>query len=283
MSAHTANPERITPRRLKGLGLSDAPRNWFGGDPFMTALFNAMSLVFPPGERYFMRSVRALSDQVRDPQLRRDVRGFLAQESLHSREHADFNGWLTSFGIDANRVMDGIDERLRYLHENRSPLRNLAITCALEHFTAIMAEAWLLDDDLRVEAHPAVRDLWTWHALEELEHRAVAFDVYQEVGGEYRTRATAMALMTLTFVIVLAFLQWRLLQQAHEDRNWRSIGRGLWRAWGPRGLFSSLIGRYAAYYAPGFHPNKHDVSELLTRFDAALRDAGAYEPVAAVV
>jgi uncharacterized protein len=53
-----------------------------------------------------------------------------------------------------------------------------AFTTALSRFSF---ETKLLD---RVK-HPAARDLFQWHLVEELEHRTVAFDVYEHVCGGY--------------------------------------------------------------------------------------------------
>lgn len=271
---------RITPRTLSAPDLSGVPRHWLAGDPFLTSLFNALSLVFPGGERFFMESVRALRDQVKDPKLQADVRGFLAQEALHSREHASFNQWLTRFGINASGIMAGIDAGIAERKARRTPLQNLAVTCALEHFTAIMATGWLTDERLRADADERLRALWTWHALEEVEHKAVAFDVYQAAGGDYQTRVQIMMRITVGFMLGVSVVQMSLLTQEGRQRDYRNIAAGLFRLWGPRGMFSRLIPAYARYYLPRFHPSQHDQTALLARFDAELRAMGAVMPLA---
>src|SRR4029079_15061731 len=73
------------------------------------------------------------------------------------------------------------------------PISNLALTAALEHFTATLAELLLTDEDARAMfGEPAARDLFVWHALEESEHKAGAFDVYRAAGGTERMRRWTM-------------------------------------------------------------------------------------------
>ena len=73
-------------------------------------------------------------------------------------------------------------EGVRWSEENLSPLARLAATVALEHLTAILAAA-LLDgrSGSLAGADPRVAELWRWHAVEETEHKSVAFDVYAVV------------------------------------------------------------------------------------------------------
>ena len=61
--------------------LDEIPRYWFGGDPFMTRMFDALSLTFPDGERYFIQSVRLFRDQIQDPELQQRVADFIRQEA----------------------------------------------------------------------------------------------------------------------------------------------------------------------------------------------------------
>lgn len=273
---------RVVARKLTTPQLDGVPRDWLANDPFLSMFFNALSLLFPDGERYFMDAVRALREHVTEPQLQEDVRGFLAQEALHSREHAGFNSWLKRFGIDTDSMALAIAEQIEQRKARRTPLENLAVTSGLEHFTAIMAEAWLRDDELRAAADPRVRDMWTWHAIEEIEHKAVAFDVYRAAGGDYLTRIRFMAFISVAFTLSIARVQRSLLIKTGEQRNVRSMVRGLARLWGPGGTFTRVLPLYFRYYAPNFHPNDHDQSALRARFERELRRAGAFRDLTMV-
>ncbi len=264
-----AAAREIAPRPLKLNVPADTPRHWFDGDPYLTHVMNALSLTFPEGERLFIHAVRDAREHVKDPVLERQVRGFLAQESLHRREHDVFNAWLRTLGVDVDAYYREI-EALLSVDEPRAPaLVRLAVTCALEHFTAILAAQWLTRDDLRMRAHPNVRPLWTWHALEELDHKAVAFDVYRAAGGSYLLRVTIMLSVTVTFLLKVSSLHARLMRWDGQ----RSLGvwlRGFWRSWGPRGHFTALIPAYLRYFKPGFHPWENDDSALIAHFEREL-------------
>ena len=161
-----------------------------------------LSAVFPDGEDFFVRSVRHYRDDVTDPDLKRQVSGFIGQEAMHGREHRVFNDRLAALGYPVKRIERftkwGLGLRTKY-----APAKaNLAATAALEHFTATLAELVLTDDETRnMFGDNAVRDLFTWHALEESEHKAVAFDVYKAVGGSERLRVWTMTFLRWGFVL----------------------------------------------------------------------------------
>jgi predicted metal-dependent hydrolase len=274
-----AAAREIAPRRAKFTLGSDTPRYWLSGDPYVSHVLNALSLTFPEGERLFIVSVRDLAERLQDPLLARQVRGFLAQESLHRRVHAAFNEWLRALGVDVDRyyaeiaALLQIDQPEGARDEEFWTRRRaqLAVTCALEHFTAVLAELWLTRDDLRLGAHPDVRPLWTWHSIEELDHKSVAFDVYQATGGSYALRVLIMASVTVGFLWKVSSIHTRLMRDdgQRDPRTWL---RGLWRCWGPRGYFSTLLPAYLRYFRPDFHPWQHDDSALVRRFERELTE-----------
>src|SRR5438067_753159 len=167
------------------LDASAVPRDWNGGDPFATAFLSALSTLFPEGERFFVESVKKHADVITDEDLRARVAGFIGQEAMHGREHKALNTVLAANGYTpALRV----DPWLRWFLRRvvcrvLSPRSQLAATCALEHFTAIMAEQLLSLPRMHDDLHPSIRPLWLWHALEESEHKAVAFDVCRAARG----------------------------------------------------------------------------------------------------
>jgi uncharacterized protein len=268
----------IAPRALRTELPHEAPENWVDGDPFLTTFVSALSLTFPPGERFFTDAVRRVRSQLKDPALRAAVQGFLTQEALHSREHQRFNLWLSQHGVDALSIMRDIDAQIARRRATRGPVDDLAVVAALEHFTALLSDAWLADAELQERMPPTLRALWTWHAVEEIEHKSVAFDVYTAVGGDYRRRVRWMARITLGFVLGISVLQLRLLAQRGELRPSWSIASGLYRFWGPRGLMVRLVPQYLRYYLPSFHPSQHDQSSLYTHFEGLLREAGLTVP-----
>lgn len=165
--------------RRPALALSDdVPRHWFGGDAFATHYMDALSSVFPDGEAFFVRSVLRFRDRIDDPVLQRAVAGFAGQEAQHSREHERHLALLAAHGYTglarANRAMD----RAMWLQNRLLPRFSLAGTAASEHLTALLARRILERDAAFTRAMgPRMAELWRWHALEEAEHKSVAFDV----------------------------------------------------------------------------------------------------------
>ncbi len=267
MSTTAPEPASIQTRRMSfEESLQEVPRH-FGpdGDLLSSHIAACLSAVFPDGEDFFVRSVRHFRGDITDPVLKRQVAGFIGQEAMHGREHRAFNRRLSELGYPT-RFVERVTERGLALAEKVLPARtNLAVTAALEHYTATLAEQLLRDPDTRdLFGDDRVRDLFLWHALEESEHKAVAFDVYRAVGGTERVRRAAMNAVTLGFLggTLLAVVQSLATDRAAYNpvRLLRSARRFLRSSIISRDLLREL----RAYNRPGFHPSDRDASELLS-------------------
>jgi len=271
---HTYDPTRKVPTRRVALedSFADVPRHYAaGGDLVESHFAAALSAVFPPGEEFFVRSVRRFRDRITDPVLKQQVAGFIGQEAVHGREHRAFNDRLGQLGYPTKKVERLTDYLLRLRERLLSAKSNLAVTAALEHFTATLAELVLTSDEVQGEfGHPAVKQLFLWHALEESEHKAVAFDVYQAVGGSERTRVTTMRLLRVLFVSFMAvqmavslaadpatYRPGALLASLRHFRRSPLVSRELWR-------------QLKDYDRPGFHPLDHDNTALVEEWRARL-------------
>src|SRR5687767_15150839 len=179
MSVTTPANLTITPRDLRVDRNTRNARWWHGGDPVATAFFNALSASFPQGETFFIEAVRRFRERG-DARLQEQIQAFIAQEAAHTREHVVFNKLIKNAGYDTT-AMDADTRRLLDIARSRHPVAQLAITVALEHFTAIMAHCLLTDKNPLPGAPPEVLRLWQWHAIEELEHKAVAYDTFLAV------------------------------------------------------------------------------------------------------
>lgn len=240
----------------------DEVRGWHPDGLHVAHFFNALSLLFPEGESFFIDSVRHYRDRIRSPKLAAEVQGFLGQEAMHSREHKRYNHALEAAGLPAK----ALDEQLRIvLDEVRarvSPEQALAITIALEHFTAIMADVALGDPANLGGADARFAALWRWHAIEETEHKAVAFDVYREVVGEgrraYWLRVRVMLLITLAFwadVFRHTVALVRADGATTDVRGWWRLFRFLWVK--PGGMWR-IWRLWLDYFRRDFHPWQHD-------------------------
>ena len=247
--------------------------HWFGGDPFLTHLLNALSLTFPEGERFFMDSVKHYQGRVASDALRHEIVRFLGQESLHARAHEDYNAWLSVTGVDPSYPQQRVKEGLERIRRMRSPRYRLAMTCALEHFTAMMAEMCLEDESFRELMDPEMRRLLVWHAIEETEHKAVAFDTYVTTGGSYRMRVAAMLITTFAFVFVTARFQEHLMRQDPDAAGAGVRLRGLTRLWIYPGWFRRLVPLYVDYFRRDFHPWDRPAPQQMEVLKADLADA----------
>lgn len=252
--------------------LQEVPKHFaVDGDLILSHLAASLSSVFPDGEDFFVRSVRHFRDEVTDRELKRDVAGFIGQEAVHGREHRAFNDRLDELGyptkLNERITKWGLELRERIA----TPKANLAATAALEHFTATLAELILRDEETReLFGHPEVRDLFLWHALEESEHKAVAFDVYKAVGGSERTRVLTMKVLRYGFVLAMGV---SVVGSLLADRA--TYQRGALRASFRRFRRTSLLSnklweQLKDYDRPDFHPNDSDTEELVATWRAQL-------------
>jgi hypothetical protein len=243
--------------------------HWLGGDPVGTAVFNALSLTFPEGERMFMDAVKNYRKDL-SGKLAEDVRGFIAQEAIHSREHHQLNQLVDRERYPVSEIEALVKERTNEAR-SRGRMPMLMATIALEHFTAMMAD--MLAENLSIfdGAPSELERLWRWHAMEETEHKGVAFDVFVHATRHwsplrrYMRRVIAMALITYMFTRNITTYAARLLEadgySPQEAR--KAVKKFLWRN---PGIFSKGWRTYFSWYRPGFHPWDHDNRALIARW-----------------
>jgi len=242
---------------------------WLDDNAFLTAFFNGMSITFPVGEKFFIDSVRHYADQITDPTLQEHVKGFCGQEGFHRREHQRYNEILcTARGYNLEELEGTLTRRLKWAQKNLSPLQNLAITVAIEHFTAVLAELLLRSGSTLDRAEPSMRALWRWHAAEEMEHKAVGFDVYRAVGGSEELRLAVMRRASVLMSIELTRALFYILKKDGQLFNFRLWRTGLAGLFGKKGAFSGGWAPYKAFYTRGFHPWQQDTRELLVQWVA---------------
>ncbi len=257
----------------------EAARNthWMGGDPVATAVFNALSLTFPDGERLFMDAVKHYRPQLQG-KLLDDVRDFIRQEAIHSREHHLLNELIDTQKYPVASVLGEIRGRIKESRD-RGPMGMLLSTIALEHFTAMLADLFAAQRDLFKGVEPGIERMWRWHAMEETEHKAVAYDVYLEVTKgwspvqRYMRRCVAMAIITFLFTRNIGRYAARLLEaDGYEPKAaLKAVNRYLWTE---PGLFQRGWKIYLSWFRPGFHPwdqdNRALVESWKAEFDAAV-------------
>ena len=272
----------ITPRDRRFGREITQKRWWAGGDPIATAFYNALSVTFPKGEAMFIDAVKAHREGV-PPKLAEEIKAFTTQEIMHTREHVAFNRRITEAGYDTSRLDAHVDEVMAFI-KTRPQIMNLNATMALEHYTAILAEQFLNEPDTFKGADPELAEMWKWHAIEEIEHKGVAYDTWLHATKgwsrfkRWRAKSIMMLVVSLNFWIRRYIGILDLLRQdgitgikAHARLTWFLIGTP--------GVLRKLFIPWAAYFLPGFHPWNRDDRHLISSVDSAYEAARL--PVAA--
>ena len=264
---------QIPTRRISfDTAFAQVPRHFaVNGDLILSHLAASLSAVFPEGEDFFVRSVRRFRDAVTDDALRRQVNGFIGQEAMHGREHREFNDRLHALGYPTKWFERIIKHGLALRERILPPIHNLAATAALEHYTATLAELLLSSEETRaLFGNDDVLHLFLWHALEESEHKAVAFDVYKAAGGTEGVRVFTMNVVTIGFLTQMTFqmivsllLDPATYQPGSLVPSWR-------RLWQSPLMEREIWDRLREYNRADFHPNSRDTTALVERWRAEL-------------
>ena len=256
----------IVPRDFD-VDFRSVPRAWMANNPTATAVANGVNLLFPHGERFFVRSVKHFLEQIEDPTLRAQVKGFFGQEGRHAHAHDEFNEILRAQGYEIDGFLDGYKRLSSWLEAHTPPKLNLAVTAAAEHFTAILAEDAFTRNVLDAAA-PEMRQLLAWHAAEEIEHKAVAFDVLKAVAPSYALRILGLAYATATLG---GFWLWGALTLMRQDRltpsrAWRQLSKVPGHDPIVRRVFLRGIRQYLAR---DFHPSHSATERIASEWMAA--------------
>ncbi len=264
---------QITPRdrRFGRAPDFDPGKYWQNGDPVATAFYNCLSLTFPRGEAFFIESVKEFRDRT-PAKLQKEIRAFIQQEVIHSREHLALNRRVEENGYDTDRIEQRITESLA-MTKDRPRITNLAATMILEHFTAIMAQQFLANPGHWRDSDPETADLWRWHALEEIEHKGVAYDTWLYATREWSRwqRWKVKALMMLVITRNFWGNRWNdTLDLLAQDglTGWRVKLRLLKFLLVKPGIARAIIVPWCKFFLPGFHPWNEDDRHLIRRADS---------------
>jgi uncharacterized protein len=272
-SSPTPADLRIQPRNVMFARGRTAERWWNGGDAVATAFYNSLSLTFPKGEAFFIESVKYFRDSV-PPEQQAQIDAFIKQEAAHSREHNHLNNQVELAGYDVRPMHADLDSRLAEL-KDKPPIFGLVTTVALEHFTAIIAHACLKSERHFKNASPDAARLWKWHAIEEIEHKGVAYDTFLAATQKLSTykrwkfRSLVMLHISCTFLRGRVRAMRQFLKQDGMDgpRTWLRIFSYLLIY---PGLLRQIFPAWLSFFRPGFHPWQHDDRALVAEHEAQL-------------
>ena len=276
LAAKTPADLTITPRDRRFGRRAKQARWWHGGDPVATAWHNALSITFPRGEAFFIESVKAFRDGA-PPKLEAEIKAFTMQEVMHSREHVAFNKRVTDAGYDVSHLEQVVVDSLE-ITKGRPQILNLAVTMALEHYTAMLAQMMLKHPRYFAGVDPETKAMWQWHAIEEIEHKGVAYDTWLHAtrGWTRWKRWKVKSIMMLLVTYRFWTKRWQGTLELLEQDGIKGLGaraRLLWYLIAAPGPVARIFPAWIAYFMPGFHPWNHDDRALIQRADSAYADA----------
>ena len=276
------------PVRRMNFNFDTVPEYWMGGNAGLTHFMTALSALFPAGEKFFIDSVRAVRyhPMLKDnADLQKEISAFIGQEAMHTHEHVGFNASAQKFGHDVDaleRHTDTVIQTTRkFMAKLAKPIGitqemvDLTTTTALEHFTATIASQLLTNSHIQeLMTDDTMKTMWLWHAIEENEHKAVAYDVFKGVFGKglraYALRTSSLVISMVILFFIQNYFLWRLLKQDKQLNleNLRMIYR---YAYSPsKGIITGMGKEMLLYFNPNFHPNDSDTTTLLNTWKAKL-------------
>jgi predicted metal-dependent hydrolase len=247
------------------------PKLWYQENPVKTHFFNALSTLFPQGENFFISSIRNFEDCARSPLLRQQIQDFVTQEKNHAAIHKAYNRCLSRAGYDVNWMEKSLQEKIQFGQAHVPPILLLAVTVATEHITAVLGEKVLQGDLVPEGIDPDMRKIWIWHALEEVDHKAVAFDLFVEAGGTYWQRVRGMVYAAADLIWDTWIRTFHMLKRdglLWKGKTWWQIAGLLF---GKKGIFRLVTRDILRFFAPGFHPSRHDNYRLMEHGRRILR------------
>lgn len=276
------------PVRRMSFDFENVPEYWASGSIGITHFLTALSALFPDGEKLFIDSVRAVRyhPAIKDDEaLQKEISAFIGQEAMHTHEHIGFNASAQKYGHDVATLEKDtgivIQKSRKFFAKIVKPfgltqeMVDLTMTTALEHFTATIASQLLTNTYIQeLLTDPTMSNMWYWHAVEENEHKAVAFDVYASIFGRgvkaYSLRGSALVLAMAVLLVVHSSFVVRLLKQDNQ-LNLKELGIIYKYAYSPsKGIITGMAKEMLAYFRPKFHPNDLDTVALLEHWKAKL-------------
>lgn len=242
---------------------ADTPAHWLGGSPFKTHLCNSFTLLFPAGEKFFVKSIQKFLPEIKDERLKAEARLFMKQEVQHYIEHEKFFQVLKAQGYDIDKILNVVEGIITNLTDNHiSDKTCMALTAGCEHITALLSEIALTDNFFQ-DAPEDLKALFEWHSGEELEHRAVAYDVFEATNSSYPHRVAGLIGAYIFFTIFTSYITCNLLWQDKSLFKVRTVRDAMDCFFLEHKLFPKAVGIFARYLLPDFHPSRYKELEKL--------------------
>jgi len=272
-SASAADPQ-VIPRNIDFELGEDVTYDWHSDCPGISNMWNGLSLLFPEGETFFVKSAQNYLKIVEDPVFKKELKGFMTQEMIHTREHVVYNDMLKRHNIPTDRV-NGVLKWWSVMGHRYLPKPiQLAITTSLEHWTATLAQTVLDNPQTFEDAHPKMKALWNWHAIEETEHKSVCYDLLKLALPNpfefYVIRTSTHIIAAPIFLLAAHVVYLDLMAKTGNLGDMKAHWNMLRYNYGSKhGVMRRAIGLWFDYLRPDFHPWDHDNRDHIKAWDAA--------------
>ena len=276
------------PVRRMNFDFNNVPEYWMKGSVGLTHFMTALSALFPAGEKFFIDSVRVVRNHPaikENQELQKEISAFIGQEAMHTQEHVGFNAAAQRYGYDVDTLDKHTDTVIQTARKVfalggkpfgiTQEMVDLTATTALEHFTATIASQLLVNNHIQeLMSDETMKTMWLWHAIEENEHKAVAYDVFEGVFGKgiksYLLRTGSLVAAMSILFCVQSYFVFRLLKQ-DKQLNRAALKDIYTYAYSPsKGIITGMAREMIMYFKPGFHPNHHDTDALLEKWKLKL-------------
>jgi uncharacterized protein len=254
--------DRVRPRRTYFTFPPDIPKLWVNENPARTHLMNSFNLFLPPFERMIVRVIRdQILPRFTDPYLVEQARGFMRQEAVHGRAHMQFLENLRAQGYDIGAYMKFAEWFFERLLERRlGPKICLALVAAFEHYTDLLVPL-TLETDFLDGCDPRMKELFQWHAAEEVEHNAVAYEMLRVIDDNYALHMTGNVLaLSVVVGFILAGTALLLYQDGKlgDRETRRELREFFFTKYNAAG---SLVRLFCQYARRDYRPGDVDYSE----------------------
>ncbi len=251
----------------------DFDLNWSGEDYHKSRFIDVIAFLLPHGEDFFIKVIKDWRSQITDPDIKKQANLFCGQEANHATEHYKYNAVLLKKYPKICQVL----EKIVVFIFNTLILKWFGRKCALaavaaaEHITTLLAVELLKDPPRFLQDNHALSSMLYWHVVEEVEHKAVAHDVYQHVCGGYFKRCTMYVLLVSMLILSLS-INHIVMAYADKKLSWSTWGQTFSLYWsktyrdGRKGLFRLAYRRLFAYFKPGFHPDQEEDDYLINEW-----------------
>jgi len=253
MSEVSLDP-RMTLRKMPFIFADKANAHWNFNKPEFSQVVNAASLAMPYLEPYLIRSMRKARSLISDKALQEALDQYVFQEAQHYKQHKKYNDSISANYDCAQFIEQRYAEDYKTLGERKSLKFNLAYAEGFESMALALGQMLIEDREfLFGGSESSTASLILWHFVEEIEHKNVAFDVFDHLYGSYFMRMWGLIYATGHIFLRTGQSYRALLKEDGLWSNYKSrkkLAKDLIR------IFANLTPRFLRICKPGYHPSQ---------------------------